>query len=106
VPIKRGVACRAAHFAAPCVCEVVRSAGAYYAFVVYEASMSEQREHNATATPRSDADGTPPAATDTASTPNSPGEAKPGAPHEVGGRAGPEPTRYGDWEKNGRCIDF
>ena len=25
---------------------------------------------------------------------------------EVGGRAGPDPTRYGDWEKNGRCIDF
>ena len=25
---------------------------------------------------------------------------------EVGGRKGPEPTRYGDWEKNGRCIDF
>ena len=25
---------------------------------------------------------------------------------EVGGRDGPEPTRYGDWEKNGRCIDF
>jgi hypothetical protein len=25
---------------------------------------------------------------------------------EVGGREGPEPTRYGDWEKNGRCIDF
>lgn len=25
---------------------------------------------------------------------------------EVGGRAGPEPTRYGDWEKNGRCVDF
>lgn len=25
---------------------------------------------------------------------------------EVGGRPGPEPTRYGDWEKNGRCIDF
>jgi hypothetical protein len=25
---------------------------------------------------------------------------------EVGGRGGPEPTRYGDWEKNGRCIDF
>ncbi|MDQ3287403.1 MAG: DUF1674 domain-containing protein [Pseudomonadota bacterium] len=19
---------------------------------------------------------------------------------------GPDPTRYGDWEKNGRCIDF
>ncbi|MCC5866962.1 MAG: DUF1674 domain-containing protein [Gammaproteobacteria bacterium] len=25
---------------------------------------------------------------------------------EVGGPSGPEPTRYGDWEKNGRCIDF
>tara|TARA_R110000868_G_scaffold380457_1_gene646468 strand:+ start:417 stop:632 length:216 start_codon:yes stop_codon:yes gene_type:complete len=25
---------------------------------------------------------------------------------EFGGPKGPEPTRYGDWEKNGRCIDF
>jgi hypothetical protein len=25
---------------------------------------------------------------------------------ELGGPAGPEPTRFGDWEKNGRCIDF
>jgi len=25
---------------------------------------------------------------------------------EHGGREGPDPTRYGDWEKNGRCIDF
>lgn len=25
---------------------------------------------------------------------------------EVGGRTGLDPTRYGDWEKNGRCIDF
>ena len=25
---------------------------------------------------------------------------------EIGGREGPDPTRYGDWEKNGRCIDF
>jgi hypothetical protein len=30
----------------------------------------------------------------------------PPAPREIGGRDGPEPTRYGDWEKNGRCIDF
>jgi len=39
-----------------------------------------------------------------------------GAPHaeqrdaaparEHGGRGGLDPTRYGDWEKNGRCIDF
>jgi len=27
-------------------------------------------------------------------------------PREIGGRDGPEPTRYGDWEKAGRCIDF
>lgn len=25
---------------------------------------------------------------------------------EIGGRKGPDPTRYGDWEKGGRCIDF
>ena len=25
---------------------------------------------------------------------------------EVGGPQGPEPTRYGDWEKGGRCTDF
>ncbi|MCH6578107.1 MAG: DUF1674 domain-containing protein [Proteobacteria bacterium] len=24
----------------------------------------------------------------------------------MGGRKGPDPTRYGDWEKKGRCIDF
>jgi len=27
-------------------------------------------------------------------------------PKEIGGRDGPEPTRFGDWEKAGRCIDF
>ncbi|WP_374762995.1 DUF1674 domain-containing protein [Yunchengibacter salinarum] len=25
---------------------------------------------------------------------------------EIGGQAGPEPTRYGDWEKNGIASDF
>jgi hypothetical protein len=28
------------------------------------------------------------------------------APKEVGGRDGPEPTRYGDWEKGGIASDF
>jgi hypothetical protein len=28
------------------------------------------------------------------------------APKEIGGPKGPEPTRYGDWEVNGRCSDF
>lgn len=27
-------------------------------------------------------------------------------PKEIGGPKGLEPTRYGDWEKKGRCIDF
>ena len=25
---------------------------------------------------------------------------------EIGGPQGPEPTRFGDWERAGRCIDF
>lgn len=25
---------------------------------------------------------------------------------EIGGPKGPEPTRFGDWERKGRCIDF
>ena len=27
-------------------------------------------------------------------------------PKELGGRNGPEPVRYGDWEKKGLAIDF
>ncbi|MCE8517387.1 DUF1674 domain-containing protein [Ruegeria sp. WL0004] len=32
-------------------------------------------------------------------------EAKP-LPKELGGRDGPDPARYGDWEKKGIAIDF
>jgi hypothetical protein len=32
------------------------------------------------------------------------GDAK--KPKEVGGPKGPEPTRYGDWERGGLCVDF
>lgn len=40
-----------------------------------------------------------------------PGDAMPATEparvREIGGRKdGPEPTRFGDWEKNGRCVDF
>ncbi|HEX4050355.1 MAG TPA: DUF1674 domain-containing protein [Steroidobacteraceae bacterium] len=32
---------------------------------------------------------------------------RPAAPSaEIDGPGGPEPTRYGDWERRGRCIDF
>tara|TARA_R110002049_G_scaffold247203_6_gene421399 strand:+ start:271 stop:456 length:186 start_codon:yes stop_codon:yes gene_type:complete len=27
-------------------------------------------------------------------------------PKELGGRDGPEPVRYGDWEKKGIAVDF
>lgn len=33
-------------------------------------------------------------------------EKLPERPAEVGGPKGPEPTRYGDWEINGKCVDF
>jgi hypothetical protein len=38
-------------------------------------------------------------------TPRKPIVRKP-LPKEIGGVAGPEPTRYGDWEHKGRCTDF
>jgi hypothetical protein len=49
---------------------------------------------------------------DTASKPAKPaaatdvGEAGKTASEEIGGPEGPEPTRFGDWEKAGRCSDF
>jgi hypothetical protein len=39
-------------------------------------------------------------------TENAAEQAEPNKPREIGGPAGPEPTRYGDWERKGRCIDF
>ena len=30
----------------------------------------------------------------------------PALPREIGGPPGPEPTRYGDWQYNGRGTDF
>jgi homeobox protein ESX1 len=35
-----------------------------------------------------------------------PAPAKPRPVKEVGGPDGPEPTRYGDWERKGRVSDF
>ena len=33
-------------------------------------------------------------------------DARPPLPTELGGRDGPEPTRFGDWEKKGIVSDF
>jgi len=43
-----------------------------------------------------------PSATKSGQTPAESGE----TPTETGGPKGLEPTRYGDWEQNGRCTDF
>ena len=52
-------------------------------------------------------------AAETVATPVAPPLAEPAAKpaekekvKEVGGPKGPEPTRYGDWERKGRCVDF
>jgi hypothetical protein len=54
--------------------------------------------------PQQDQPGSPPA--DAAPEPPPPATAPVERPREIGGRDGPDPTRYGDWEKGGRCIDF
>ncbi|KIC18383.1 MULTISPECIES: DUF1674 domain-containing protein [unclassified Leisingera] len=33
-------------------------------------------------------------------------EAEEPRPKELGGRDGPDPARYGDWEKKGIAVDF
>lgn len=33
-------------------------------------------------------------------------KAEDGKVKELGGPKGPEPTRFGDWERDGRCVDF
>ncbi|MDH3220163.1 MAG: DUF1674 domain-containing protein [Gammaproteobacteria bacterium] len=55
--------------------------------------MSEQKSESTDETPGTDEDGA------------QAGE-KGQQAEEFGGPQGKEPTRYGDWEKNGRCIDF
>jgi len=60
--------------------------------------------------PNAPSDVVPDSATDlpsaAAHTANSLQAARPAVPAEIGGPQGPEPTRFGDWEKNGRCVDF
>lgn len=38
--------------------------------------------------------------------PTTTSEQKDAKPQEINGPRGPEPTRYGDWESKGRCVDF
>jgi hypothetical protein len=47
-----------------------------------------------------------PAASDHEPAPAKPKDKPTAKPEEFGGPPGPEPTRYGDWERGGRCVDF
>lgn len=62
--------------------------------------MSEPAVKNPAKPVESSASGAPATPADK---PAPPSESK---PKEIGGPAGPEPTRYGDWEQKGRCTDF
>ncbi len=57
---------------------------------------------NAAASPTSDMDAKP---GDNAANPSDLGKS-PDKETEIGGPKGPEPTRFGDWERDGRCVDF
>ena len=57
------------------------------------------------------ADNTENPVTPTCDEPTLPGTASTGESNLIGSKAEhhpgrPDPTRYGDWEKSGRCIDF
>jgi shikimate dehydrogenase len=58
------------------------------------------KNSNDTGTPTNAEEGAPESETE-----NKEGK-QPPEHREIGGPPGPEPTRYGDWEKGGRCIDF
>ena len=48
-----------------------------------------------------------PAPAEAETQPKPPAPPKPRSmPVEIGGPAGPEPTRFGDWERKGRVSDF
>ena len=47
-----------------------------------------------------------PAPSPAAATPPAPKPEPPPKPKEIGGPSGPEPTRFGDWERKGRVSDF
>lgn len=63
-------------------------------------------EANITADKKSDENTDRPDSTAKADVANPNRATEPRRPVEHGGPTGLEPTRYGDWEKNGRCTDF
>jgi hypothetical protein len=54
----------------------------------------------------SEAKAEPPPGTERSEEPPPPTRGPQQPPGEINGPPGPEPTRFGDWEKGGRCSDF
>lgn len=70
--------------------------------------MNSDKERHITTTPTETRPDEPDRSSSTFSDAPEPPDSGRETSREIGGRAGPEPepARYGDWEKNGRCIDF
>ena len=62
------------------------------------------KTENGAAAPEGAGDMSGAAKPDPAATPGTGGT--PVSRKEIGGRGGADPTRFGDWEVNGRCVDF
>jgi hypothetical protein len=56
--------------------------------------------------PKANQEAAHPVATIEIPPPDNPPDATTPFPPEFGGRKGPEATRYGDWEMDGKCVDF
>ena len=74
---------------------------------IFKAHRPQAPEHGARSTAKPGAPGPKPERKPGAKPDNT---AKPpdntAKPKEIGGPQGPEPTRYGDWERKGICVDF
>ena len=64
------------------------------------------KPENPEATPATPTTGEAPTANGSAAEDSKPAAAAEKGVSEIGGPKGLEPTRYGDWERKGRCIDF
>ena len=72
--------------------------------------MDNQAETDSDETAKRASNTTPPGAAEESQEPSTvtdePDPEKNSRPVEIGGPSGLEPTRYGDWERKGRCVDF
>ena len=85
------------------ILKVLLMGGAHRIIVQCRVAMTDSSKDTASANPSGPAPSDRPDAPVAEGADRKPESAR---PPETGGPKGPEPTRYGDWEKGGRCIDF